>query len=258
MAHLEDLLDKDTFELVRQAKGLKAQLAAANERIHELEASITREIALGVSREKLKIGYDIHDAFGPLLIAAKLQVNKLKLYLPEKPEAGHALKQTLELLEECILSSRNLMHDAIPPVLLNKGLGHAVQEYCERVSSSNVRFMVKDPECDALLKPSAELSFALYKVVLEILSNCLKHSGARNIVVTFGYGVFVHISIVNDGLPYELNRDRIGESTGLGTLTIINRIEALRGSIRSEAGPPNEILVSVPTRQLSKKLNPFE
>lgn len=258
MAYLEELLDKETYALVKQAKELKAQLVESEERIKELEASFSREIVLGLSREKLKIGYDIHDNFGPLLIAARLQLNELKRHLPETSQAWQALDKAFDLINECIEASRNLMNETAPNILLTRGLGHAVQEYCDRISSSKIKFVVKDPECDVLLKPSAELSFALYKVILEVLSNCLKHSQARTIVITFGYGVYVHISIVNDGLPYELNRDRIGESTGLGTLTIINRIEALRGTIRSEAGSPNEILISVPTRQLSRKSNPFE
>lgn len=246
MAHLEQLLDSQTFALVKQAKQLKMQLDESQARIQQLENSVLREVELSVSKEKLKIGYNIHDSLGSNLAAARVQLNVLQRYISHSPEADKVLNNLFKLIDACVETSTSMVHDLAPKVLITKGLGLAVRDFCERISTPDMLFFVKDPECDSLIKPSEEITYSLYKVVLEILNNCLKHARASRVVVTFGFGAHVHISIINNGLPFNFNTDRIGTHKGLGTSTIVKRVKDLGGTLRSEAGPPNQILISVP------------
>jgi two-component system, NarL family, sensor kinase len=246
MAHLEQLLDSETYALVKQARQLKIQLDDSQAKIRRLETSISREVELGISKEKLKIGYDIHDSLGSTLAATKIQLNVLQRFLDDSPETKRAANNLAKLIDDCLEASFNMVQNMAPKILVTKGLGIAVRDYCERISTPETLFLVKDPECDSLLKPSAELNYALYKVVLEVLNNCLKHSNAKSVVVTFGFGVHVHISIVNNGSPFDFNIERMGNHAGLGISTIVKRVRDLGGTIRSEAGPPNQILISVP------------
>lgn len=213
---------KFIFEkLQRSQKKRQRQLAALTEQLVQAEESERRRIA-GV----------LHDSIGQTLVAIKWEVKRL---IRSCGSAVAEESMAAKYLDTCIEETRSLTAELYPQALYQHGLIFALESLAEDLNSRfglNVRIEAEDEPIMA----TEELSFIIYRVVSELLTNVIKHAKAENaevrMVVQNG---MVTISVADDGIGFEYIPDQNENGSGFGLFSIRERLVRIGGGIRQVA-----------------------
>ncbi len=192
----------------------------------KLQAEITT-----LENERRRIASDLHDDLGPLLSAVKLQINSVEVPDPEDQElierSGLYIDNILTRIREI---SNNLMPQAI-----RKGLVTALKEFIDNLTLGHpfdIRFSHKGE-----IALTGDRDIHLYRVILEIIHNALKHSqaSALDLFIQNENNSLV-LEIADNGSGFEFHSiNKTG--SGLGLKNIVSRVELLKGDLYIETKP---------------------
>jgi signal transduction histidine kinase len=192
--------------------------------------------------ERKRIAQDIHDTLGSILSAAKLSLSRLdKTGLT--PVQVQAYQTSLELLDQAAAELRNIARNIMPAGLSKIGLPAAVKGLLDTLGSSpglSINFHTHG--LDERLPEALEIS--LYRVILELINNVIKHARATRLTVQLvRHPAYINIVVEDDGIgldPQPVN--------GIGLNSIISRINYLKGSIDidSKRGAGTTVLIDIP------------
>jgi signal transduction histidine kinase len=129
-------------------------------------------------------------------------------------------------------------------------LEHGVASFCNGFSKQHGIAMNLVQEGDLTRIPET-VSFALFRVLQEAMSNVAKHSGADRAVVTFGVrGDQAVLRVRDEGRGFEVGSDR-----GLGLISMRERLRLVGGTLRVTSSPQKgtdiEAVVPLPISALS-------
>jgi signal transduction histidine kinase len=239
--HHSSLLQLQGRELESAVTDLKDLEVA---RRHLLEA-----IHSASEKERSSLAVELHD--GPIqhLTTLSFEVDLATTGLDRGD--GVVTRDALEVLEsglsDEIENLRVLMTDLRPPVLDERGLSEALDDY---VSGFRARTGIL---CELDLHVEVRLARAdktmLYRVAQEALTNVAKHSGALNVLVACRtIDGRAEMEITDDGAGFELSTTNLSGMDGhLGLASIKERIEFAGGtcSIVSAVGAGTQVAVSL-------------
>ena len=230
--NLEDVTDEQQamHELERRARQLQ---------------KLTLELSQTEDRERKRLAEILHDDLQQQLAGTKFHLGILANRVKADEKAAEMAKLLDEMIKEAIEKSRSLSHELSPAVLYQSDLGETFDWLAEQVRTKhglNVRVDGK-----GVILRSDPLKAFLYKAGQELLFNTIKHakvSEARVRVRRFGQHVCLAVSDRGRGF----DPDAIREATGLGLLSIRERVELLGGrmQIRSAAGMGSRFRITVP------------
>ena len=123
--------------LEKHVRERTAQLETRSEQLRALAL----DLAETESRERKRLAQVLHDHFQQLVSAAKMKVGTIRRRCTDETLID-PLRQTESLLDEALISSRNLATELSPPVLYDVGLGAAV-EWLARHMEKNHNLAVK-------------------------------------------------------------------------------------------------------------------
>jgi two-component system NarL family sensor kinase len=129
---------------------------------------------------------------------------------------------------------------------LTKGLSEAVKEHCGYITSDKMSFEFSESGDRKLNSLCERQVVILFRIIQEILNNCVKYSEASTIVIHLDWGMQLFINVVNNGKAFQIDDCFKSNNQGVGMYNIIERVKAVGGSIISDAGPPNTIQIQVP------------
>ena len=182
--------------------------------------------------ERQRIAADLHDDAGPLLATARLYLNE-NLIHQEPAVQLQSIFSAKQIIDDSIQLIRNISHSLMPPTLKNFGLESAIKDLFEKINGSgvinaSVRFH------DNRERLAEEQELLMFRVIQELVTNIMKHSGAGFIHLTQNVqGNFSYFRIHHDGkgiLQEEYEKLNI-ESKGLGLKNIESRMKVLKGRI---------------------------
>jgi signal transduction histidine kinase len=206
----------------------------------------TRDHALhNAASELRRIERDLHDGAQARLVALGMNLRAVERMLPASPEAALALvAEARETSVRALNDLRDLIRGICPPVLADRGLGHAVRA----LALDTPLPVVLDIDLPGRL--AAAVESACYFAVAEVLANAVKHSGAR----------LVHLRIQHrdNVLRIEVSDDGVGgadPANGTGLRGIERRLGTFDGilAVNSPTGGPTMIVMEVPCALLSPK-----
>ena len=202
---------------------LSRDLAASHERL----ISATEE-------ERRRLRRDLHDGLGPALSSAVLGVSRAIALLDERPDAAAAqLEMLTAQLQEAVADVRRLVYDLRPPALDHLGLVRALDEQARSLGN----FTVSGPPALPSLPAAAEV--AAYRIVMEAMTNSVRHARAHSGSVTIR---------ADDGLSIVVSDDGVGISdgyrAGVGITSMRERAKELGGTCVVEAGHEGGTVVS--------------
>jgi signal transduction histidine kinase len=215
---------------------LTAALRRANERLSEARERLvtTRE------EERRRLRRDLHDGLGPSLAALTLKVGAARKLLPRDQAAADALLAELTTdIEDTVGDIRRLVYALRPPTLDELGLLGAIQEQAARYAvtgeerhGDGLRVLVEAPERLPMLPAATEV--AVYRIVLEALTNVVRHAQAHTCCIRLAFGVSnaLELEVTDDGigLPPE-HRD------GVGLAAMCERADELGGTCTVQSLP---------------------
>lgn len=203
--------------------------------------ALASELSMVEERERRRIASDMHDGVGHLLAAIKLRLDML---LETGPKQCDMIEGILEVLDQAIATTRSLISDLSPPVLHEMGLAVALEWLAERVSQMSgitVTAQVEPP-----VEPiNEEMGIILFRAASELLTNVVKHSGAKSARVALrNDGGRLILEVADDGRGFDPGQLKMDS---FGLFSIRERLSFLGGSldIQSRAGKGARATLSV-------------
>lgn len=173
------LREEHRAELERQQALLEQTV---NERTEELSA-LSTYLQSSSEREKARLARDLHDELGGILTSAKIDIGWLEGHSKATdPEVVPRLQRLAKVLDEAVDMKRRVVENLRPSLLDHLGLGAALSWYVNetcRKAGLGCRLAVPD---DAERLP-AEMAIAIYRLVQEGLTNCIKYAKAKQVEV---------------------------------------------------------------------------
>jgi signal transduction histidine kinase len=226
-----ELLDR----LVRQRTAQLSDLAAHLQRVTE--------------DEKTRLSRELHDELGALLTATKLDLHWVRTRVdrlePAREDLIDKLKRVISHVDQGIQIKRRLIEDLRPTVLLNFGLGVAIQQLVDEVATrNNWQADVKVP--DEIPSFTTDAAIALYRIVQESMTNASKYAGATRIEIELRCNEeVVRLTIRDNGKGFLQDREADRKAGHHGLLGMEQRAIALGGWLQADSKPSKGVVVVV-------------
>ena len=217
-------------------EGLARQTGSA---IHalRLRAELIRSrerLVLAREEERRRLRRDLHDGLGPSLAAIGLRAEASAEMLDTDPAAARRLLGELSAdVTTALADIRRLVEGLRPPALDELGLVGAITEQASRLEGSSGdrpgTSISVEARPDPLPELAAAVEVAAFRIVVEALTNAVRHAEARACRVRIDAGDDLVIEIVDDGrgLPATV-------TPGVGLESMEARAVELGGSLRIE------------------------
>ena len=226
-------------------------LSAAEERLlHDLarqlggalHARLLREdlqrarerLVLAREEERRRLRRDLHDGIGPALAGLTLKTETARALLP--PGSDGASRQLRDLSEEIrrtVVDVRRLVEGLRPPALDELGLAGACAQAVGRLTAGAGLVASVDASDDLPALPAA-VEVAAYRIVVEAVTNTVRHARARHCRVS--------VACTPAGLAVEVTDDGTGlheaGQHGHGLAIMRERAEELGGTVTVRDGSP--------------------
>ena len=200
------------------------------------------------TEEKTRANFskELHDGLGPLLSSAKISLSALSRTEMDG-ERKEIYDNTLYVVEEALRSLREISNNLSPHVLSDFGLARGIQTVIDRSSAlHNVKISFATNLRGE--RYNTDIEVIMYRVVCELVTNSLKHSGCSNIRLS--------LSVAGDILELQYSDNGRGFNPqammdcGMGLSNINSRINSLNGQfdIRSSKGKGMTASVKVNVR----------
>ena len=208
------------------------------DRLNHHRQLMDRRILTAVLRteEKTRANFskELHDGLGPLLSSAKISLSALS-HSDMTAEQLDIFNNTLYVVDEALRSLREISNNLSPHALTDFGLARGIQIFVDKAAAlhkvkisfaTNLRGERYDPDIEVIM----------YRVVCELITNSLKHSGCSEIRLS--------LSVAGDTLEMQYSDNGRGfdpqamMDCGMGLSNINSRVSSLNGTfdIRSSKG----------------------
>lgn len=231
--------DLDESALVRLAEHAavairKAQLFADAEAAGRRLQTVSRRLLQVQEAERRHLSRELHDEVGQALTAMRMNLQTLRQPALSK-RARERLDESITLVDRILHGVRQLALDLRPSLLDDLGLAAAVRWY---VSTQAERAgLLADVVTEPLppdLPPSTTIT--CFRVTQEAITNIIRHARAARIAVNLRCAAHhLEVSIVDDGIGFDVATARAGASAGL--LGLEERVELAGGRCRITSGP---------------------
>ena len=181
--------------------------------------------------ERRRLRRDLHDGLGPNLASQGLKLAAVREFLENDPASAiPLLDQMMAQNQSTVEEVRRLVYGLRPPALDELGLVTAIRDYVAGMDGkSALQIQIAEPS-EELPPLSAAVEVAAYRIVMEALTNVIRHAQARHCTIRFsaeqnGSKGFLRIEIQDDGIGLPDTR-----RAGIGTRSMHERAEELGGT----------------------------
>jgi signal transduction histidine kinase len=163
-------------------------------------------------------------------------------------EQEEMLAYTEGLVDEAIHNVRDISHNIMPGAISGLGLSEALRAFCEKIERTKaIAVHFNDHTGVKRFTPGVEI--VLYRVVIELINNTLKHAAAGQIDLGLARddGI-LEIRYRDNGKGFDPELAMQGSGRGIGLQNIRDRIASLEGKIdiQSAADQGVEVQIRVP------------
>ena len=201
------------------------------DRLNRHRQMTERRILTAVLRteEKTRANFskELHDGLGPLLSSAKISLSALARTEVDG-ERKEIFDNTLYVVDEALRSLREISNNLSPHVLTDFGLARGIQTFVDRSAAlHNVEISLTTNLRDE--RYNTDIEVIMYRVVCELVTNSLKHSGCSKICLS--------LTISGDSLELQYSDNGRGFNPqammdcGMGLSNISSRINSLNGQL---------------------------
>jgi PAS domain S-box-containing protein len=190
--------------------------------------------------ERKKLAEDLHDELGPYLSVIKLNINQLRDEDFKKKSKNTILNNLDEMIDSSISITRYISNCLMPNILIDFGLIKALESFLKKIESAhkiNIEFKYN---LSRDLKLEKNVEIIIYRILIELINNSLKHSYAKNIRISFTNNKNVKICFSDDGIGFNL-REKLNNKNGNGLLNILNRLKVIDGNYQFRSKPESGI-----------------
>jgi len=227
-------LENETALYVSQIENAREELKLLSARLVEAQEN-----------ERRSISRELHDEVGQALTGVLVEMANLSTLIRTADQSAVAAKasEIKKQVENSISVVRNMALLLRPSMLDDLGLVPALQWQAREVSK-RTGVWVKVAAQDVSEELPEEHKTCIYRLVQEALHNCVKHAGAKNVVVTVSQQPErLSLAIQDDGKGFNPRQEK-----GMGLIGMQERVSHLGGTfgVDSRPGHGTSIHVTLP------------
>ena len=224
-------------------------------RAEEQIRALTQELMKAQENERQMLSRELHDRLAQDLSTLKIGLDTL---FDNQPEAPSGMRRRVSefsgLLQESIISVRDLAYDLRPPSLGQLSLAQTIYQYCEGFTEKTglkVDF-TSAGMVDLRLDFYTEIN--LYRMVQEGLNNVRKHADAGQVTIRLIASfptIILRIEDDGKGFDVEQRMATITNEKRMGLRSMEERVSLLEGKMRIQSRPTRgtKIHVEVPCKE---------
>lgn len=218
--------------------GARAQqeLAEQVQRQQQALLDATEKVFEDRERERNTIAEEIHDSALQLLVGAAYASDNSLHYLNDGQldEARAALASSKGAIEDAIADLRLSLTDLRRSSIEQGGLMETIETFADQMRvlwAADIRI-----EGHTEQEPPIPVSLAAFQILQEGLTNALKHSESRSVVVRVGeHDGMVHIEVEDNGPGFDVTAERSPQHMGLKLMQ--ERADRVGGRLELHSAP---------------------
>ena len=228
--------------------------AVQSVRLHNQLVRSRTQIVVEREDERRRIRRDLHDELGPILASQSLKLVAASRMIQTNPEQAKGLVDELALQsQETVQDIRRLVHGLRPPALDQLGLVEAVRDFARQRGSGiledhEIVIEISAPP-EGLPELSAAIEVNAYRIVLEALTNAMRHAQAETCKVTFQIETDASLGSQLEALVIHISDDgkgfTAGYHEGVGLRSMRERAEEIGGRVAIEPTDSDGTLIKV-------------
>lgn len=230
------------FYFLRNTKRLAIQKDLTHKQeVKELEQrqelAVTRAMLEGEERERQRIARDLHDGLGGALSGIKI-----KLSGQQDARPAPVVEEVIGQLEHSIGELRRIARNMMPESLVRSGLEVALRDLCVSLANTETDIEFQANGIRRTLPMTTQVN--IYRIVQELLSNAIRHSGATRVIVQClqDRDHFL-ITVEDNGIGFDIANHK--ETNGIGLNNIRNRVDYMRGQLDIDSVPNQGTTVNI-------------
>ena len=217
---------------------------------HKLEKQLKDQELEGIDaiidaqeKERKKIANDLHDNLGS-------KVATLKLYIEEitdndnQRDKNQLLKKLKNLTDATYKEIRSIAHQKKFGTFINKGLIPSIQAIANQITDSH-KLEIEVININVTKHIANTTEIQIFRIVQELLTNCIKHANATEVIIQFSeYENMLNITVEDNGKGFDINKIPLG----FGLKNSKKRIEKIGGTLDIDAtlGIGSTFSISIP------------
>jgi signal transduction histidine kinase len=195
---------------------------------------LAEEVSQVTTRERRRIGQDLHDSIGQMLTGISLLSRSLANSLKRIGNAGDVdASQISALADEASNQIRQISRGLMPADIVQKGLFDSLRELARNTTSScGILCVTRIDETVEFADGAVETH--LYRIAQEAVNNSVRHSGASRIdvIISIKNGLS-RLEVIDNGIWKEMPEN----TSGIGMKTMEYRASAIGAQLKAGALP---------------------
>ncbi len=176
-------------------RNMVQRIRSAQVEMHNYIGAVTR----AQEEERLRLARELHDQTAQALVALNHQVQMLKPFLSDDPEAATLMSETRSNIAQSIEDLRRIVRGLRPVSLEQLGLASALQMLARDLDPDN-QMAIQFEKQGIPRRLSTEQEIVLYRIAQEALNNAWQHSGADRVWILVNFAEdSVTISVRDNG-----------------------------------------------------------
>jgi signal transduction histidine kinase len=223
--------------------------------MQERLAQLSRQVLQVQEDDRQRIGRELHDEIGQLLVATTANLEMIRNGLDGPREfVSERIDDADRLTKDLIGKVRLVIQDLLPDSLEQLGMIPTLRSYF-RTFSERTNLPIHFIESPLLESFERHQKVAIYRVLQESLTNIAKHAGATNAVIETAVTDHAFLVQIHDnGRGFKvpgMNGAGPAEGSHLGILGMQERMKIAGGSlkIRSSPGKGTTVEMHFPLKQ---------
>jgi PAS domain S-box-containing protein len=197
--------------------------------------------------ERTHIAREIHDEFGTILTALKIDLSWLQKQMrQENTDLTGKIEKDLDLINSAIKTVQRISSELRPGILDHLGLAAAIEwqvkEFCNRTGIDwNLTIDLGDT------KPNRDLSTTMFRILQESLTNIARHAEATGVRISLKEENHVlALEIIDNGKG--VSEEQLSDRSSFGLIGMRERAQHLGGDfiLKGVDGKGTKVLVTIP------------
>ncbi len=217
------------------------KLLKNRQQVHDGEMAHQKELMGAIIQsqetERKRIGQDLHDEVGGSLSNLRMLINRLDNEETGRQEIENAVDNYKKLIDKIIQNVRNISHNLSPPALALFGFTAALEELSDIINDSGGSFLsITNHAVTVSEQLPYNTAMSLIRILQELISNTLKHAGAKQIGISiFMENGLLTIHYTDNGKGYD--KDDINNKRGMGMQNIESRMNMINATYTVQTAP---------------------
>ena len=238
--------------LLYTRRRLRREVEFAQERT-QLQQLRAKAVLEAEEAERRRIGSDLHDGVGQLLVAAKLNLSALSEQLNVQTIGQQTMLQNaLDVVDESFKEVRNISHNLMPNALIKRGLAQAVRDFLSKIAPDDrLKINLEVVGLDRGGRLDSTVENVLFRVIQELVQNIIKHAQATEVGLQIVRSDDeLTIMVEDNGVGFDVAA--LGPEAGIGLKNIESRMAYLggRAEFDSRVGRGTTVTLEVPLGQV--------